>query len=462
MTAIPPFDADLLRRYDRPGPRYTSYPTAPHFHEGFGSRDFRAAAKRSNEDPIPRQLSLYVHVPYCLSPCFYCGCNRVVTRDRSKGNDYIELLEREIGLVAPLFDRDRDVIQLHLGGGTPNFLDRHMMRALIQRLSHEFHFSIHPDRDFSIELDPRSVDKDDIEVLAELGFNRASLGVQDFDPTVQEAVNRIQTIEQTLEVIHACRSNGFRSINVDLIYGLPRQNRAGFAKTLDTVIEQRPDRLAVYSYAHLPELFKPQKQINANELPAPEEKLALLQLAIERLSAAGYVYIGMDHFALPNDDLARAQARGGLQRNFMGYTTHAETDLIGLGVSAISSVGDTYSQNPRDFAGYATALENGRLPLWRGLRLDADDVLRADLIQHLMCQGEINIADIENRYDINFASYFSDAIAQLPALEADGLVTVTAKWIKATERGRMLLRVIAMCFDRYLQNSTPVRFSKAI
>ncbi|HEX5755189.1 MAG TPA: oxygen-independent coproporphyrinogen III oxidase, partial [Arenimonas sp.] len=301
MTAIPPFDADLLRRYDRPGPRYTSYPTAPQFSDRFTDADLVEAARLSNGDPIPRRLSLYVHVPFCFSPCFYCGCNRVITRDKARAEPYLARLEREIGLVAPLFDRDRDVIQLHLGGGTPNFLAPGQLGELMETLSRHFHFSSASNRDFSIELDPRQLPPGDIEALAYLGFNRASLGVQDFDPAVQEAVNRIQSVEETRAVVDACRRSGFRSVNIDLIYGLPLQTREGFGKTLDTVLEIRPDRLAVYSYAHLPQLFRPQRQIDETQLPSAEDKLGLLQLAIEKLSAAGYRYIGMDHFALPED-----------------------------------------------------------------------------------------------------------------------------------------------------------------
>jgi len=466
MDAIPPFDAELLRRYDRPGPRYTSYPTAPQFGAGFDELCFRDMARRSNEDPIPRRLSLYFHIPYCHSPCFYCGCNKVITRDKQRGEVYLRHLQREIERVAPLFDRDRDVVQLHLGGGTPNFLSPEQLGELVESIGSHFHFSCSEQRDFSIELDPRHVTPDEVHMLAVAGFNRASLGVQDFDPEVQQAVNRIQSVEETLAVVDACREAGFRSVNIDLIYGLPKQNLAGFGRTLDTVIAARPDRLAIYSYAHLPELFKPQRQIKAEDLCSPEDKLALLQLAIEKLSAAGYHYIGMDHFALPEDELAVAQQNGSLQRNFMGYTTHAETDLIGFGVSAISHVGDSFSQNHRDLPSYEAALDEGRLPVWRGLVLDADDVLRADLIQHLMCQGEIDIPMLEERHGIDFSVYFADALAQLAGLVDDGLVEIGPERINATSRGRMLLRIIAMCFDRYLQSPKAIqaapRFSRAI
>jgi oxygen-independent coproporphyrinogen-3 oxidase len=459
------FDTDLLRRYDRPGPRYTSYPTAPQFHAGFGEAELREAATASNGDPIPRRLSLYVHVPFCTSPCFYCGCNRIITRDKSRAEAYLARLYREIALNAQLFDRDREVIQLHFGGGTPNFLSPAQLREVVDTLRSHFHFSGARERDISIELDPRFVSPQDIAELADIGFNRASFGVQDFDPDVQVAVNRIQSVEETRAVVDACRANGFRSVNVDLIYGLPRQNLAGFARTLDIVTGMRPDRVAVYSYAHLPQLFKPQRQINAEDLPDAEAKLALLQLAINRLTAAGYVYIGMDHFALPDDDLAIAQARGGLHRNFMGYTTHADSDLIGLGVSAISHIGDSFSQNPRDLPSWQFALDEGHLPVFRGMRLDEDDQLRADLIQALMCQGEVPIRALERRYAIVFDDYFADALEKLQPLAGDGLVRLEADRIVVTSRGRLLLRNIAMCFDRYLDQPAPVaapRFSRAI
>lgn len=464
MAAIPPFDADLLRRYDRPGPRYTSYPTAPQFKPGFGESEFARAARLSNDDPIPRRLSLYAHVPFCFSPCFYCGCNRIITRDVGRAATYLARLVREVAMVGPLFDRDREVVQIHLGGGTPNFFDPGQIGELLESLDTHFRFSQSPTRDFSIELDPRFVGKGGIEALAFMGFNRASLGVQDFDPAVQAAVNRIQSVEETRAVIDDCRKFGFRSVNVDLIYGLPRQTREGFGRTLDTVVEARPDRLAIYSYAHLPQLFRPQKQIDESLLPSPEDKLGLLQLAIEKLSAAGYRYIGMDHFALPTDDLSIAQERGGLHRNFMGYTTHADCDLVGLGVSSISHVGDTYSQNPRDLPSWEAAIDAGHLPTWRGMQLDADDVLRADLIQQLMCQGEVDIPALEERHEIHFEPYFRDDLARLRPLQADGLVEVTQTRITATSRGRLLLRIIAACFDRYLHQpqAEPARFSKAI
>ncbi|MEO8018841.1 MAG: oxygen-independent coproporphyrinogen III oxidase [Pseudomonadota bacterium] len=450
MTSIPPFDAELLRRYDKSGPRYTSYPAAPQFRTGFGEANFREAARRSNTQLIPRQLSLYVHVPYCFSPCFYCGCNRVITRDMSKGERYSERLVREIEMAGRLFDGDRDVVQLHFGGGTPNFLTPKQLGELVACIGRHFHFALPGERDFSIELDPRFVEAGDIAALGAVGFNRASLGVQDLDPEVQRAVNRLQSAERTLGVIADCRRAGFRSVNVDLIYGLPRQTLAGFGRTLDAILAARPDRLAVYGYAHMPKLFKAQRQIVASDLPDPETKLSLLRLAIDRLTAAGYEYIGMDHFALPEDELARAQAQRSLHRNFMGYTTHADCDLVGLGVSAISHIGNTFSQNPRDLSGWEIAIDQGRLPVWRGMELSPDDELRAEVIQSLMCHGTVDIREIEHRFEIGFTEYFADSLARLAPLQADGLVTVGPKLISATPRGRLLLRIIAACFDHYL------------
>ena len=464
MTIFPAFDAELLRRYDRPGPRYTSYPTAPQFGADFGEAAFREVIARSNQDPIPRSLSLYLHVPFCRSPCFYCGCNRIITRDTRRGAEYLERLQREIRAVAPLFDRDREVVQIHLGGGTPNFLDAGQLGELMETLETAFRFSTNERRDFSIELDPRFIDAAYVEALAFIGFNRASLGVQDFDPAVQAAVNRIQSVEQTLEIIDACRRHGLRSVNVDLIYGLPRQTLEGFGRTLDTVLAVRPDRLAVYGYAHLPELFRPQRQINPADMPSGETKLALLQLAIEKLSAAGYRYIGMDHFALPEDELAIAQAQGELQRNFMGYTTHDATDLIGLGVSAISRIGECYAQNPRDLPAWEIAVDSGRLPVWRGLLLNGDDMVREEVIQQLMCHGEIDCQRIEELFGIDFEHYFADSLEKLVPLQEDGLVLTSRQRIRATAHGRLLLRNIAMCFDAYLgtARAAPARHARAI
>jgi oxygen-independent coproporphyrinogen III oxidase len=449
-------DPALLRRYDRPGPRYTSYPAAPHFSSAFGASELREHAARSNASPLPRPLSLYVHVPFCFSPCFYCGCNRVITRDLTRGERYVDDLLEEIRLAAALFDPGRELVQLHLGGGTPNFLGVEALERLVGEIRRAFRLSRSRDRDFSIELDPRSLPEGPESyagALAQLGFNRASLGVQDFDLDVQRAVNRLQSVEETLDLIDACRDHGFRSINIDLIYGLPRQTPENFRRTLRMVMSARPDRIAVYGYAHLPSLFKAQRRIQPAELPDAAARLELLCLAIEELSTGGYRYIGMDHFALPDDELVRAQEAGGLQRNFMGYTTHAHCDLIGVGASAISHVARSFSQNFRELKGWKAAVDARRLPVWRGLALSADDCVRGAVIGQLMCQGVIDTRSIEERFCIDFCGYFGDELRRLEPLIADGLVRVAPGEIAATAAGRLLLRNIAMCFDRYLEAS---------
>jgi oxygen-independent coproporphyrinogen III oxidase len=466
MTTALSFDTDLLARYDQPGPRYTSYPTAPQFSSGFGEAQLLEQARASNEVATPRALSVYAHIPYCQSPCFYCGCNRLITRDPDKGIPYLQRLQREIALAAGLFSPQRTIVQLHLGGGTPNFLRPAQMADLLATLRSHFDFSDDPGRDFSIELDPRFIADGDIAHLAQIGFNRASFGVQDFAPEVQLAINRVQSVEQTIKAIEDCRTHRFRSVNVDLIYGLPRQTVQGFTNTLDTLLAVRPDRFAIYGYAHMPHLFKAQRQIEERELPGRQAKLALLECAIERLTAAGYTYVGMDHFALPEDELTRAQQNGKLQRNFMGYTTHADCDLLGLGVSAISHIGHSFSQNPRDVRDWEIAIDQGHLPVWRGMVLSRDDEIRADVIQQLMCLGRIDIGVIERRYEIDFLSYFGEALQRLQPLVGDHLVTAVGSFIMVTPRGRLLLRAVAMCFDRYLQAplaaAAQPKFSKVV
>lgn len=459
----PEFDAALIARHDVAGPRYTSYPTAPHFSAEFDELALRNVIRASNEEPIPRPLSLYVHVPFCMSPCFYCGCNRVITRDVSQADRYLERLYREIELVAPLFDRDRPVRQLHFGGGTPNFLDAAHMAELLESLARHFSFSHQPDREYGIEIDPRFADGTYVRNLGELGFNRISVGIQDFDPVVQKAVNRIQSFEQTREVIEAARTSGFRSASVDLIYGLPLQSVDGFSHTLDQVVALNPDRVAVYGYAHLPEMFKAQRQIDAADLPDPATRLALFGRALERLSAAGYVYIGMDHFAKATDELVLAQRAGTLQRNFQGYSTHGDCDIVGLGVSAIGRIGDSYSQNARDLIGYYAALDAGRLPLMRGLQLDEDDLIRRQLINELMCHGVVDKRVFGTHHRLIFDEYFARARQRLAALQADGLLLEDSDEIRVTSRGRLLLRIIAMCFDAYLDDAAQApRYSRVI
>lgn len=459
----PPFDPALVERYDVAGPRYTSYPTAPQFRPDFDEQALRSAIHASNEEPIPRPLSLYVHVPFCLSPCFYCGCNRVITRDIGKADRYLERLYREIELIASEFDRDRPVRQLHFGGGTPNFLDLTRMGELMDSLARHFSFLRGPEREYGIELDPRYCDGDYVRGLAALGFNRVSVGIQDFDPAVQEAVNRIQSVEQTRDVLEAARASGFVSASVDLIYGLPRQTLAGFDETLTQVIDLAPNRVAVYGYAHLPDLFKAQRQIHAHELPDASTRLALFGRALARLSEAGYVYVGMDHFARADDELVRAQVAGTLQRNFQGYSTHGHCDIVGLGVSAIGRVGDSYSQNTRELVDYYAQLDAGHLPVARGLRLDEDDVIRRELIGELMCHGAVDMEAFGHRHRLVFGQYFAAELDRLARLAKDDLVEVDERQIRVTARGRLLLRIIAMCFDAYLhQGPVSQRFSRAI
>ena len=397
MSAVHPvssinFDPDLIRRYDKAGPRYTSYPTAVQFHTGFGEAQYRVWAQQTNEEPIPRPLSLYFHIPFCDTVCFYCACNKVVTKNRSKALPYLDHLYRELALQGALFDRDRHVDQLHWGGGTPTFLSHAQMEELMAETRRHFKLRDNDEGEYSIEIDPREADRETVAVLRRLGFNRMSLGVQDFDPRVQKAVNRHQSYEETMAVMGAARDEGFKSVSVDLIYGLPFQSVGSFARTLDTVIEASPDRISVFNYAHLPELFMPQRRINADELPSPAEKLDILAMAIERLTGAGYVFIGMDHFAKPDDELAVAQRSRTLYRNFQGYSTHADCDLVAMGITAISMVGDTYSQNVKTLDEYYAALDAGRLPILRGVELTPDDRLRRRVITELICHYRLDYA----------------------------------------------------------------------
>jgi len=443
------FDPDLVSRYDGPGPRYTSYPTAVQFHERFGIVEYDTAARASNElDPKP--LSLYVHVPFCESPCFYCGCNKVITRDHGRSQIYLEHLYLEIERQAALYSRSRLVDQLHFGGGTPTFFSDEELCQLFEVMGRHFSLRTDADREYSIELDPRTVTAERLDRLQSLGFNRFSMGIQDFDPSVQAAVNRIQSEADTLGLIQHARSIGIDSISVDLIYGLPSQTRHSFAQTLEKIVAARPDRIAAYSYAHLPHLFKAQRQIKVVDLVTPSEKLGLLGLTVETLSAAGYVYIGMDHFALPTDELVEAQRAGTLQRNFQGYSTRAECDLIALGVSSISKVGDTYAQNAKTLPEYYRRIEAGGLAVQRGVALEPDDRLRRDVIQALMCATRLDFSSIEAKHRIDFERYFAAELEAIKPLEADGLVEIQGRSVRITPRGRLLMRNVAMVFDAHL------------
>jgi oxygen-independent coproporphyrinogen-3 oxidase len=464
MTQQILFDEDLVRRYDRSGPRYTSYPTAVQFTDKFAVPEYRAVALASNQDPIPRQLSLYVHIPFCSSPCFYCGCTKVITRNHEKAEAYLYRLHREVEMQGELYDRDRVVEQLHFGGGTPTFLTSLEIERLVEKLGTHFQLSTHPDREFSIELDPRTITTDTLRDLHRIGFNRCSLGVQDFDPAVQEAVNRVQSVPDTLRLIREAREFGFNSVSVDLIYGLPKQSVEGFGKTLDTVLAVRPNRFAVYGYAHMPQIFKPQKQIKVEDLATPETRLKLLGLTIDKLSRAGYVYIGMDHFALPDDELVLAQHNGTLHRNFQGYSTRGYLDLVGLGVSSIGKVGDNYIQNLKTLPEYYGALDRGELPVHRGYTMTRDDIIRRDVIQQIMCYGALDFAATAKRHRIDFQQYFADELVALEPMVADGLAEWAAPGLRVQPAGRLLLRHLAMAFDAYLPGvqASGQRFSKAI
>jgi oxygen-independent coproporphyrinogen-3 oxidase len=454
------FRPDLLARYSANGPRYTSYPTAPQFRESFDTADYRRAA--TDPGAASTDLSLYFHIPFCDTVCFYCGCNKVVTKNRAHARPYVERLKREIGFQAACFDTRRPVSQLHWGGGTPTFLSHDEMAELMAATRK--HFQLLPDgqAEYSIEVDPREASPDTIALLRRLGFNRLSLGVQDFDPRVQQAINRIQPFEMTASVMQAARAHGFDSIGVDLIYGLPHQTVASFSRTLDTMLELAPDRLSVFAYAHMPQLFKMQRQMDPATLPSPQERLALLQRVVERLTGAGYIYIGMDHFALPTDELARAQAQRTLHRNFQGYSTRAECDLIGFGASSIGKVGDVYAQNAKDLSGYAAAIDAGKLAITRGVRLTTDDRLRRDVITQLMCNLELRFDEFEATYGIRFSDTFATELERLRGFEADGLVAIGSRRLDVQPAGRMLVRNIAMVFDRYLGQQPLARFSRTV
>ena len=454
------WDSDLIRRYDLAGPRYTSYPTAVQLHGEVGSFDLLHALRESRRSVRP--LSLYLHVPFCANICYYCACNKVITKDRGRALPYLQRLEQEIQLVACHLDPGQRVEQLHFGGGTPTFLSHPELRQLMARLREHFSLLEDDSGDYGIEIDPREADWSTMGLLRELGFNRVSLGVQDLDPAVQRAVNRLQSLEQTRTLIEAARTLQFRSVNLDLIYGLPRQTPQGFARTVEEVIRLQPDRLSVFNYAHLPERFMPQRRIDNSELPSPAAKLEMLQATIEQLTTAGYRYIGMDHFALPDDELAIAQEEGTLQRNFQGYTTHGHCDLIGLGVSAISQIGDLYCQNSSDLNTYQAALSGGQLATQRGLQCNQDDRLRRAVIQQLICHFELEFSAIEQAFAIDFTGYFRTLWPQLQAMHQDGLISLDAKGIRVLPAGRLLVRSVCMVFDAYLELHNRQRFSRVI
>jgi len=457
------FNTELIKRYDIAGPRYTSYPTAVQFMEGFDAEAYRRFTATSNSELIPKPLSLYVHLPFCKSLCYYCGCMKKVTRHDDQADVYLELLEREIELQGQLFDHDREVVQLHFGGGTPTFHSDEKLKHLMTCLGDHFSLSGDDSREFSIEVDPRTMDASRLALLAGMGFNRISLGVQDTEPKVQEAVNRIQDTEATLNMVEDSRKLGFNSVSIDLIYGLPLQTIESFSNTIDTVVSAKPDRLAVYNYAHLPHIFRAQRMINSKDIPSPETKLQLMELTIDKLAAAGYVYIGMDHFALPDDELTIAQREGGLQRNFQGYSTRRECDLVGLGVSAIGKVGDCYAQNIKDIPTWQSVVAEGKLPIWRGISLTTEDRLRRSIIESIMCHGAVRFREFESNFSIDFHDHFALELGNLEQLENDGLIKMGDDEFRVTPEGKLLLRAIAMIFDEYLQApETKSKFSRVI
>ena len=459
MTVATP---ELLHRYDVPGPRYTSYPTADRFVEAFGASDYILALKQRKVAALAKQpMSLYVHIPFCDSLCYYCACNKIITKHHERAATYLHYLEREVDLQVEHCGRGQMVSQLHLGGGTPTFLSDEQLSSLWSMLQERFAFD--PAGEYSIEVDPRTVTRARLARLKAIGFNRLSFGVQDFDPVVQQAVHREQPAEQVFDLIAASRELGFQSINVDLIYGLPKQTQASFARTLQQMAQLRPDRIALYAYAHLPERFKPQRRIAQADLPPASEKVGMLASAIESFRGTGYVYVGMDHFALPDDALAIAKRQGRLHRNFQGYSTQPDCDLIALGVSAIGRVGATYSQNAKTLEEYYDLLDHQRLPVVRGLALARDDMLRRAVIMALMCQGEVLYESMNSAWLIDFKHYFESEMEGLAAQQKEGLVEILDDCIKVTDKGWFFVRGVASVFDRYLQaDRNRARFSRII
>jgi oxygen-independent coproporphyrinogen-3 oxidase len=450
------FDITLIKKYDRSGPRYTSYPTANNF-QNFSQAQYQLQVAISNKRN--NSISLYVHIPFCDTVCFYCGCNKVVTKDKSKAEPYLQRLFKEIEMQGALFDKTRQVKQLHFGGGTPTFLSNKELLSLSEKLQREFNFAI--DGEYSIEIDPRGVDEKTIQTLAKARFNRISLGVQDFNPQVQVAINRIQSFEQTKAVVEYARANAFKSISIDLIYGLPKQSVDTFKTTLAQVLEIRPDRISLFNYAHLPELFKPQRRINVVDLPSADEKLAIFKYSMDFLLAHGYVYIGMDHFALPDDELAIAQRKGRLYRNFQGYATHSDCDIVGLGLSAIGQIGDGFSQNEKKLEQYYRQIDANKLAIIKGKIINNDDKIRRAVIMDLICHFQLEFSKIENNFDIVFKDYFADNLLTIKQMSDDDLLELTSHSIKVKNKGKLLIRNICMAFDAYLSNSK-TQFSKTI
>lgn len=456
-----PISEELLRRFDVSGPRYTSYPTADRFVEAFSVDDYTQALTLRRTSGAAMPLSLYVHIPFCESLCYYCACNKIITKHHDRAAPYLRYLSREVDLHVAQLGAGQAVTQLHLGGGSPTFLSDDELRELMAMLRRNF--TLVPGGEYSIEVDPRTIDASRLDTLAQLGFNRLSFGVQDFDPEVQKSVHRVQPAEQVFALVAAARERGFDSINVDLIYGLPLQNPESFDRTLAQVVALRPERIALYAYAHLPERFKPQRRIASAEIPSGAAKVAMLARSMAAFMGAGYVYVGMDHFAVPTDPLAIAKQHGRLHRNFQGYSTQPDCDLIGLGVSSIGRIGSTYSQNAKTMEEYCDFIDQGRFPVVRGLSLSADDLVRRAVIMAIMCQGKLSFESIEAAHSIEFQSYFSAEMEALKKLADQGLVTVGESGLDVTATGWFFVRAVAMVFDRYLQGDrSRARFSKII
>ncbi|MEE6032919.1 oxygen-independent coproporphyrinogen III oxidase [Avibacterium paragallinarum] len=450
------WDSALIQKYNYSGPRYTSYPTALEFNENYTEQDFQAAAARYPDRP----LSLYVHIPFCHKLCYFCACNKIITRHQHKADIYLDYLEKEIKNRAALF-RNRKVTQVHWGGGTPTYLTEQQSSRLMAMLREHFHFA--DNAEISIEMDPRKIELETLDHLRKIGFNRISMGVQDFNKAVQKAVNREQDEDFIQALLERARALGFQSTNLDLIYGLPLQNVESFMFTLQKVIELNPDRLSVFNYAHLPSRFAGQAKIKEDQLPAPETKLTILQKTIETLEGAGYRFIGMDHFAKPDDELAIAQQNGVLHRNFQGYTTQEECDLLGLGVSAISLLGDTYAQNQKELKHYYADIEQKGTALHKGFVMSQEDCLRRDVIKQLICNFKLDYQPIEQQYGIDFKQHFAEDLALLAPLAADGLIEIGEKGLLVSPVGQLLIRNICLCFDTYSrQQARRQQFSRII
>lgn len=453
-------DPEVLQAYDMAGPRYTSYPTAPQFNEAFSEQTLLQAIDQSNQ--TGRNLSLYFHIPFCESLCYYCGCNKIVTPHKSRARPYLERMIQEAALYAQLIHPDRKVTQIHWGGGTPTFLSHKDMAFLMESTRRLFNVADPSECEIGIEIHPGQVDLKTLHYLRGLGFNRISMGIQDFDPQVQKAVNRFNTFDEVKALVDGVRKQDYQSLSMDLIYGLPLQTIETFHATLAQVIKLSPDRLSIFNYAHMPHLFKSQRLINEQDLPTAASKIAMLSLAIDELQAAGYRYIGMDHFAKPSDSLSKAQDAGLMQRNFQGYSTHADTDLFAFGVSSISQINSTFVQNAKDLNRYQQLLDLGQLPVIKGIRRNQEDELRAFVINQLICHFSVDFTELENQFGINAAEHFKYELAELMPMKLDGLISLNHKGIHVHNAGRLLIRRICMVFDEYLRNNKTIRYSKIV